>query len=400
MPLMSFSKGAAMFDVTPIENMFLLEYLPSAPEGYLRVYLYARMLCLHPELGDSLSDIAKALNIDEDAAFTAMSYWEQQGLVERLSDNPPAYEIKPLYGGAAQTNVLDRDYYLYRDFNAELQSVFGADAKLEARHYRQANDWLNVMGMEQDAVIRVLEYELRQPGGKKPDSVYKRANRRVIDLADRGIHSAVEVERMLRFDDRVNELARNVLKRLAIRRDPSEDELECVRRWTAEWNCSDEDVIAACSETTKSRAPSIAYLDAILRKRFDAANVHFEAVKALLRELGTGGIPTPDQMKRYGAWIGDGFEPAAVLQAAVLCARRRKGSFENLEKLLNRWKELGIYTCAKAEGYLNEAARRSAEPAKPAPQKFNYQQHTYTEADFGADFYYDPAKDYGKGENK
>ena len=37
MPFCSFSEGAAMFDVTPIENMFLLEYLPTAPEGFLRV---------------------------------------------------------------------------------------------------------------------------------------------------------------------------------------------------------------------------------------------------------------------------------------------------------------------------------------------------------------------------
>ena len=50
MALFEFSQGAAMFDVTPVENMFLLEYLPSVPEGFLRPYLYARMLALHPEL--------------------------------------------------------------------------------------------------------------------------------------------------------------------------------------------------------------------------------------------------------------------------------------------------------------------------------------------------------------
>ena len=44
MPFCSFDRESAMYDVTPIENMFLLEYLPMAPEDYLRVYLYARML--------------------------------------------------------------------------------------------------------------------------------------------------------------------------------------------------------------------------------------------------------------------------------------------------------------------------------------------------------------------
>ena len=39
MPFCSFSKDSAMFDSTSIENMFLLEYLPTAPDGFLRVYL-------------------------------------------------------------------------------------------------------------------------------------------------------------------------------------------------------------------------------------------------------------------------------------------------------------------------------------------------------------------------
>ena len=49
MPFCSFGENAAMFDMTPIDNMFLLEYMPGAPRDYVCVYLYARMLCLHPE---------------------------------------------------------------------------------------------------------------------------------------------------------------------------------------------------------------------------------------------------------------------------------------------------------------------------------------------------------------
>ena len=111
MPFCSFSEGAAMFDVTPIENMFLLEYLPTAPDGFLRVYLHARMLCLHPELGQEIGDVARALNMEEDAVLNAFQYWEQQGLVEKLSDRPASYAIRPLRGDAAVRAEADRDYY-------------------------------------------------------------------------------------------------------------------------------------------------------------------------------------------------------------------------------------------------------------------------------------------------
>jgi hypothetical protein len=128
MSFCSFSENAGMFDVTPIENLFLLEYLPTAPEDFLKVYLYARMLCLHPELGESMDELARALNMDEDKVFDAMTYWERQGLVRRLTDRPPTYAILPvLQGVGVFGSSMESDYYEYRDFNANLQAIFGSE---------------------------------------------------------------------------------------------------------------------------------------------------------------------------------------------------------------------------------------------------------------------------------
>ena len=134
MPFCSFAEGAAMFDVTPIENLFLLEYLPTAPEDFLRVYLYARMLSLHPELGGELSDMARALHMEEEAVYNAFGYWERQGLVRRMTDRPPTYEMLPLRTGeAGAASPMDRDYYEYREFNASLQALFGGEDLLQPR---------------------------------------------------------------------------------------------------------------------------------------------------------------------------------------------------------------------------------------------------------------------------
>ena len=60
----TFADGAAIYDATPIENLFLVEYLYDAPAPALKVYLYARMLALHPELGEGVEDVANALKMD------------------------------------------------------------------------------------------------------------------------------------------------------------------------------------------------------------------------------------------------------------------------------------------------------------------------------------------------
>ena len=352
MPFCSFSDGAAMFDVTPIENMFLLEYLPTAPEGYLRVYLYARMLCLHPELGGEIGDVARALRMGEEDVFSAFSYWERQGLVERLSDRPPTYAIRPLKGGSMQTE-MDRDYYKYREFNASMQDLFGAQL-LHPSQYEMANDWLNVLGLSQEAVLKLLAYEIRR-GSKQPAAVFKRANKRAAEWADRGIRTLEDVESAIAADDGVYAMAEAVLKQFAIHRKPTLNELDCARRWVDEWKLTQEDVLSACALTTKSRSPSIAYLDAILKEKVLSGDSRsFKRLQEVFRELGSAALPTKSQVQAYEKWIELGFEPESVELAAARCARKNWHSFERLEEMLEQWHEAGVHTLTQVELYLEK----------------------------------------------
>lgn len=363
MPFCRFSKGSAMFDVTPIENMFLLEYLPSAPEGFLRVYLYARMLCLHPELGGDISEMAKTLNMNEDQIVNALSYWEHQGLVERLSDRPLSYALKPLNAGNANRSAENREYDHYVAYNSGLQEIFGAGELLSARHYRTANDWLNVFGFTQDGALKLLEYEIRQPGGKKPDAVFRRANRRAIEWAERGISTAEDVEKAISFNDRIYTVASAVLKQLSISRKPSVDELNCVQRWIVDWKLDEKTILSACAQTTTARSPSIGYLDAILKNRREGTGEkYFDAVKAVLRDLGAVALtPTPELIGRYEALLEAGFDAQTVSLAAAQCARKHKNSFEELEWMLGRWAQAGVFKREQAEKYLMDMRRMTDE---------------------------------------
>ena len=478
MPFCSFSKNAAMFDVTPIENMFLLEYLPTAPDGFLRVYLYARMLCLHPELGEEIQDMARALRMDEEAVFNAFSYWERQGLVERLSDRPPTYALLPLKESyAPHKSGMERDYYQYREFNASLQELFGADKLLHPQQYKLANDWINELGFTQEAILKLVSHEVSKLRSPDPYRIFKKVDKIAIEWAERGIRTGADVERAIALDAEVYAMADKVMKQFSMRRQPTVNELDCVRRWVHDWKLDEAEIIAACAETTKSRAPSIAYLDAILKSRREkGADRSHEDLKNVLRELGVPNtLPTPDQVKKYAQMLEKGFEGETIRLAAIQCARKKKNSFEELEWMIGKWHDAGVHTRDQAESYVSEMQRTTAEvrrlleaaglsrrpqmddiekyeawkrkhseemiflaaefsrgtyapmrymeriladwekdgvstieaararralpkgkPAVNAGQNHNYQQHTYTEADFDKDFFYDPSSDYGK----
>lgn len=357
-----FAAESAVFDSTPIENLFLLEYLRDAPETFLRVYLYARMLALHPELGGDLAQTAQALRLDEDTVYQAFQYWEQQGLARRVSDRPPTYELVPMRSAdLAAANPMERAYYVYRDFNASLQELFKTHA-IESHEYGIANDWLNVLGYDQDAALKLVAYGIRTSRVKDPNprSVFKRMDKLAVQWADRGLRTAEDVERAIAEDEGVYPVAQAVLKQLGISRKPTKPELECVKRWTGEWGLSQDEVLAACGETTKSRSPSIAYLDAVLKNRRGGEGEHWKALSEVLRELDAAQTaPTPDQLKAYDALLEQGFEPETIRLAAVQCHRRRKLRFEDVQWMLEKWAGLNLFTAEAAGAYIADMQQKA-----------------------------------------
>ena len=360
MPFCSFAQSAAMFDMTPIENLFLLEYLPTAPDGFLRVYLYARMLSLHPELGGGLDEMAAALNMTTDAVFNAMTYWERQGLVCRLTDQPPTYQLLAMRSERA-SDPMDADYYAYRDFNGRLQGLFGAGNLIGPKQYGMAYDWLTILKFSQDAVVRMVEAQIQKSRSKNPDParIFKKVNEQAAAWAERGITSLEDVERALEIDGNTEKIASAVLKRLAIRRAPTMDELKLVSTWVGEWKLTEDEILNACAETTKSRTPSMSYLNSILETRRIGEGELFEGAKEVLRELmgPSCPAPTPDQVRSYGTMLARGFEPEAIRFAAVQCSRKNKRRFEELEWMLDKWAGMKLFTGAAAEAYVRDMNR-------------------------------------------
>ena len=362
MAFCSFAEGAGIYDATPIENMFLLEYLPTAPDGFLRVYLYARMLSLHPELGEDLEDMARALNMDTEAVLNAMSYWERQGLARRLSDRPPAYAMLPVRFAAETADPMEGDYYEYRDFNANLQSLFGPDCLLHPKQYEMANDWLNLLGFTQEAVLKMVEAQLKKSRARKPDPdrVFTQLDKLAQQWSERGVRTAEDVERALSADEGVRRAASAVAKQLGLRRAATPEELKLVEKWLGEWAFTQEEILAACAETTKSRTPTMAYLDRVLEGRRRGDGERFDGLKAALREMDIREAPTPDQLAWYAERLQEGFEPETVRLAAVQCARKRKLRFDDLRWMVGKWAELGLFRFDAADAYIREQGRLAA----------------------------------------
>ena len=84
-----FVTQSAHAGVTAIDNAFIIDYMPTAPDGAVKAYIYGLMAASR---GDA-PDIADALGMDDAQLCDAFAYWQRLGLVRIASGEPLIVEF-------------------------------------------------------------------------------------------------------------------------------------------------------------------------------------------------------------------------------------------------------------------------------------------------------------------
>ena len=161
MAMFSFDEQAALFDVTPLPNQFILNYLPEASGDAVRVYLFGLVACYHHEAISDLQQMARELNMTEDDIRAAYRYWERKGLVQRVADNPPQYRYQNIYqvmmtGAQAQIDPA------YEQFAEAIYGVFDNDRRLHGKDVSQCYEWVEQMRLPPDVVIAMMRHMVQK----------------------------------------------------------------------------------------------------------------------------------------------------------------------------------------------------------------------------------------------
>ena len=129
------------FGVTPVENLFIQEYLPAARGDYVKVYLYALYISAHPKKELSAAEIAQELGMPQSDVEGALRYWERRHLLVRLTDNPPAYQLKSpaqlLLSGEAGMEADSA----FVAFSEDIYALFGDRRKVRPTMVHGARTW-------------------------------------------------------------------------------------------------------------------------------------------------------------------------------------------------------------------------------------------------------------------
>ena len=268
---------------THVENLFITEYMPSAPENAVKVYLLALM---HAQQGLSLDtpEIALRLHLSAEEVDAAWDYWYKKGLVRLLrkdAKDPKAatvqlLNIKEMVFGrrpdagnaaaAAESAPFALDDEKFSLLLGDIESATGR--LLESREPETVASWISEYGMDPEVIL--LGYKYCTERGKSTRCHY--VGTVLKDWRARGLVTADQVEDSLSADDRHYEYYRAVMKELGFHRSASEPEKRIMNSWFDKLGCSLDEVMEACRKTTGISSPNLNYVNSILVARYNEKN--------------------------------------------------------------------------------------------------------------------------------
>ncbi|MBQ3921538.1 MAG: DnaD domain protein, partial [Firmicutes bacterium] len=272
---MSFStqhvKNYYLYD-TEIENLFISEYMPSAPGNYVKLFLYA-LMSAESDLGFDNETAARKLGMSLAEVVEGWTYWESQGLVRKTCPDPSdrdRFDIEFLnikeaaFGRRSSEEDLPQTSVKLDD--RELSTLFGDVEKatgriLESGEPEEISSWIRDFGADPEVIVLAYTYCSRNRRSNR----YRYVGTVIKDWLAKRLTTAQDVEEYLATVDRHYDLYKKVCRELGFHRNPTEPEKRIMDSWFGEMGFTIEKVLEACQKTAGIANPNIKYVDSILR---------------------------------------------------------------------------------------------------------------------------------------
>lgn len=257
---------------TPVENMFINEYMASAPGDYVKVYLFALM---YAGLGENLTnaDVARHLGMEPEDVLKAWTYWEKQNLIRKHmkgSESGFDYDVEfvmlkeQLYGqsSAPQADVQSIGRVMedppIRQMISDIEQISGRI--FSSSEIQKILSWIEDYQMLPETITFAFSYAKKQ---RKTSMKYIAAL--VQDWGSRGLRDTASVQEELGKADRRNASHRRVFQALGFARNATEEERRIMDSWFDDMGMSLETVLDACSRTSGISSPNINYVNKVLQ---------------------------------------------------------------------------------------------------------------------------------------
>ncbi|MBR2988784.1 MAG: DnaD domain protein [Clostridia bacterium] len=360
------SKEIARETKIAVDGIFITEFMPHAPESYVKVYLLGLSLACS-DTDNSPEQIATTLGMDINLVFEAFSYWADYGVVNLLSTNPPTVEFLPVTRNSLSLRKFSKTKY--KDFNDQLHAMFPS-RNILPNEYNEYYTLMETLHVEPTALLAIISYSIRLKG----ESVtYPYICAVARNLANQGCLTYERVmETLGEFDGYDDDLA-GVYKSLGTKKASTLEDKRMLKKWLKEWGFALETVIAVAKTIKKGGMDK---LDLTLKKYYenhlfstseitafmDNRERLLSLTKSINRIIGVYYEQVDFIIETYvSKWLGYGFDDETLLSIAEYCFKRNVRNLEGMNETVEKFYRQGLLSQADIGAFMSEASRKDAQ---------------------------------------
>lgn len=350
-----------------IDNAFVTDFMPFAPENYVKVYLYGLKLACFGGVGDIETEIASKLNLEPGLVSEAFSYWANEGLVNILSTSPVAVEYLAVNKGTLALRKFSKTKY--KDFNDQLHAMLPS-RNILPNEYNEYYSIMEAMHIEPEAMLAIIAYCIRLKG---QDVGYPYILAVARNLARQGCLTYDRVNEQLSEFDLYDKDVAAVLHSLGSKKAPAIEDKRMFAKWTKTLGFPTETVVQVAKSVKRG---GMDRLDALLVKYYENHLFSMAEIDEFNRNRDRLYSLTKEINKRIGVyyeqldfiietyvtrWLGYGFTDETLLTIAEYCFRCNIRTLEGYNATVEKFYKQGLITADDIGEFLGEAVRRDAD---------------------------------------
>lgn len=288
---MSFTLETTDMDLgdTPIENIFINDYMPMANGTYVKVYLlgYKYAHDKDNKIDVNNQTIAKHLEIPLDDVLSAWDFWSSKGIVEKMppeEDNKYNYKVKflnlkqlyiknnlSLFNNKEQANKAPKPATSQDLIDANqiplINKMFNNIDDIMRRQTvtnekQKILSWIQDYNMNPDVIEKAFSYGVEKKGVRNVSYV----EGIIRNWYDNGLTNMDAVIEHFKTQDEKYYRYQKVMQSLGMaNRSITQGEMIVIDKWFDEYKFSMEIVLKGCENSAKVSNPSINYIDGVLK---------------------------------------------------------------------------------------------------------------------------------------
>ena len=359
-----FSPGYKAQNKTIIDNVFIDEFLPKAPDLCVKVYLMGLSKCDSDDNENSLQFFSETFNVCEEDIVSIFKYWEDMGLIQVLNTNP--IEVRYLKINSTAGDIKKFKVDKYSSFNIQAQELLNK-RMIMPNEFADFYYLIEKKHMTEDAVLEIIRYCAGNKGANvSPNYCITVAK----DWVREGVYTLEDVNRKTSELGVVDDKMNIILSSMGSRRAVQIEDKELLYKWLNDMDF-DLNVIVYVAKMlrVKKHRVDINVLDQELRKYFELKLMsvgeieNYENEKEQLRGIAKAvnkelGIFYEDLSKEIDTyiinWLNMGFDEEILRLVADNCFKSSIKSLEGLNGILNKLFKLGVVSKAAYLEYLND----------------------------------------------